>query len=331
MQAIDQMQPYKDLLQEILRNGHVQHNKRTGSECKVVVGTQMKFDLSLGFPALTLRKIPIKSIIAELLGFFRGYTSAKQFRDLGCTFWDQNANETKAWLDNPLRKGEDDLGVIYGSNWTNWVSRQVVKSDWLGDPEHHLKMEYLRSQGWEIGVSHEGGTLVTKRINQLEDVVRRIMTDPSDRRILLTGWNPGVTEMQSIPACHLSYKFVPFEGPRVMHLVMDMRSMDFYLGTPANIASAALLLSIVCRLTGYHVGTVTIQGANTHLYENSYKAAEQLLKRSHYKPPFLYLGRDIKRLESLDEVRGCFERIEPTDIELVNYIYHPAIPVEMMA
>lgn len=331
MQAIDQMQPYKNLLKEILETGHIQHNKRTGSECKVVVGTQMKFDLSQGFPALTLRKIPIKSIVGELLGFFRGYTSAKEFRDLGCKFWDQNANETKAWLDNPLREGEDDLGAIYGSNWTNWVSSQVVNTDWLADPEYHNKINYLRAHGWEIEMPHYGGTLVTKRINQLEDVVRRIMTDPSDRRILLTGWNPGVQEMQCLPACHLTYKFIPFEDSRVMHLVMDMRSMDFYLGTPANIASAALLLSIVCRLTGYHAGSVTIQGANTHLYENSYEAAEQLLKRSHYKPPFLYLGKNIKRLESVDEIKGCFERIEPTDVELVNYIYHPAIAVDMVA
>ena len=331
MQAVEQMQPYKNLLKEIMETGHVQYNKRTGSECKVVVGTQMKFDLSQGFPALTLRNIPIRGIVAELLGFFRGYTSAKEFRDLGCKFWDQNANETKAWLENPLRRGEDDLGDIYGSNWTNWVSRQVVKTDSLGDPEYLNKINYLQAQGWEIGGPHEGGTLVTKRINQLEDVVRRIMTDPSDRRILLTGWNPGVQEMQCLPACHLTYKFIPFEDSRVMHLVMDMRSMDFYLGTPANIASAALLLSIVCRLTGYHAGTVTIQGANTHLYENSYKAAEKLLERSHYKPPFLYLSKNIKRLESMDEIRGCFERIELSDVGLVNYIHHLSLTVDMMA
>lgn len=330
MQAINQMQPYKDLLRQILEEGHVQHNSRTGSECRVVVGTQMKFDLSVGFPALTLRKIPIKSIIAELLGFFRGYTNAKDFRDLGCKFWDQNANETKEWLNNPLRKGEDDLGLIYGHNWTNWVSRQVVKSGCIGDSDHQTKMDYLRSHGWEIGTPYEGGTMVTKHINQLEDVVRRIMTDPSDRRILLTGWNPGVMDMQSLPACHLTYKFIPFEDTRVMHLVMDMRSMDFYLGTPANIASAALLLSVVCRLTGYRAGTLTIQGANTHLYENSYKASKQLLNRSHYEPPFLYISKNVKRLESMEEVKGCFERIEPTDFELVNYIYHPAIPVEMV-
>lgn len=329
------MKPYTDLLAEILEYGEIQQNKRTGSECKVVVGTQLKFDLKEGFPALTLRKIPIRSIVGELLGFFRGYTNAAQFRALGCKFWDKNANETKAWIQNPLREGEDDLGLIYGVNWTNWESTRVFKFN----DENKEKLHYLiKDKGWTplLAVMSEeedthGEMIIQKRINQLEDVVRRIMIDPSDRRIVMTGWNPGVSDFQSIPACHLTYKFIPFEDSKTMHLVMDMRSMDFYLGTPANIASCALLLAIVCRLTGYEARTITIQGANTHLYENSYEAAKELLKRTHYAPPSLYLSSNIKKLESLGEVKGCFERIEPSDIALVNYIHHQPIAVEMMA
>lgn len=337
MQSKTIMQPYDELLSEILYHGETQFNKRTGSECKVIVGTQQKYDLRQGFPILTTRRVPIRSIIGELLGFFRGYTNAKDFRNLKCGFWDINANSTQSWLDNPMREGTDDLGRVYGSQWTDWEAVRLMPVS----PKSNLtdQIAYLGKKKWHTEThvfssnsNYPDGQyiLATKRINQLEDVVKRVMTDPSDRRIVLTGWNPAGADFQALPACHMSYKFTPMQSG-VMHVVMDMRSMDFYLGTPANIVSTALLLEIVCRLTGYTAGTVTIQGANTHLYENSYEAAAAILSRQHRLTPTLVLSENIKKLQSVEDIAGCFAKIEPADIELVNYYPDTVIPVAMMA
>lgn len=112
---------------------------------------------------------------------------------------------------------------------------------------------------------------------------------------------------------------------------MFLRSMDVYLGTPTNIASTALLLSIVARLTGYTAGKVIIQGANAHLYENSFGAARELLTREHFPAPRLVLSEAIREIKDLKDITGCFTRIQPEDIYLEDYRSHGVLTVPMVA
>ena len=333
-----QMTQYHDLVKNILDNGIDIFNERTGTICKTIIGCQLTFDLAKGFPALTTRKLPFKSITGELLGFFRGYTSAKDFRELKCGFWNGNANETKAWLENPFRKGEDDCGRIYGSQWTDWESTVIIKAD----DRNTDKINYLAEKGYRYVESFyandekefgSAGTYVIfkKNINQLEEIVRKILTNPSDRRIIVTGWNPGEIDFQSLCACHMDYRFIPIEQTKELHVVMTIRSLDVFLGTPANIASTALFLAIVARLTGYTPRTVIIQGTNAHLYENQFEVAKELLTRTHFSDPHLVLSDNIKKINTLDEIKGCFERIQPEDIWLEGYECHGPLTVPMVA
>lgn len=331
------MDQFHNLLYRILRTGKKQFNKRTGAECRVLTGEQLKFNMNVGFPALTTRKLPVKSAIAELLSFFRGYTSAEDFRNLGCKFWDQNANETKAWLQNPIRKGKDDVGEIYGAIWNNWETFKFIKDDRENSP----KIIYLIEKDWEYvsdnWIDHpsigEAGiySILVKKINQLEEAVRKIMTDPSDRRIIVSAWNPGLNDFQSLPSCHMDYRFTPFEEDKTMDVTMTMRSADGFLGVPSNIVSTAVFLHVMCRLTGYTPGTVTIQMANAHLYENSYEAVETLLEREHQDLPVLELSESIQTLKSVSEIPGCFNRISVDDFILHNYTPRESISVKMMA
>lgn len=89
------MEQYHDLMRAVLERGVVQHNTRTGLDCHAVAGWQLQFDLRDGFPAVTTKQLFFKSVVGELLGFFRGYDNAADFRALGCRIWDQNANETR--------------------------------------------------------------------------------------------------------------------------------------------------------------------------------------------------------------------------------------------
>ena len=334
---MSQMYAYHSLIREILMHGEDQRNERTGALCKVIVGTQIKFDLRKGFPILTARKIPFKSGLGELLGFFRGATSAAEFRALGCKFWDQNANETKAWLANPMREGVDDLGPIYGKQWVNWEDVKLIKDS----TENSDKISYLYSLGYDyVGsyfkisdvVNKEPNTVVLRRnINQLEEVVRKIMTDPTDRRILFTGWNVGELDMMSLPPCHMTYTFTPMQASKTLHVTMCMRSADVYLGVPMNIVTTSTLLEIVARLTGYIPGTVTIQMTNTHLYENSFDAARELLDRFEYESPKLVMSDRIQPLLSVDQIPGVFTRIEPSDVWLENYEHGGVLSVPMMS
>lgn len=319
------MQNYHNLLQATLEQGVDQFNSRTNKLCRVLVGYQLQYDMTDGFPAITTKKLAFNNMKGELLGFFRGYDNAADFRALGCTVWDQNANETQAWLNNPHRKGQDDLGRIYGKQWTDWKDRRIATTAQERDAFHASgytqKLHDPAQPAW----------LMERGINQLENALRTIIANPSDRRTIVSGWNPAEFDQMALPPCHMDYRFVAFEDTKTLHVVMTIRSWDLFLGAPFNIASTSLFLAIMARLAAYTPGTVTIQATNAHLYGDHFDQVKEILTREHFEAPQLVLSDSIKRIESPDEIAGAFTRIAPDAISLVGYQSHSAIKAPMAA
>ncbi|EJF1126841.1 thymidylate synthase [Vibrio cholerae] len=109
------MRQYLDLCQRIVDQGVWVENERTGKRCLTVINADLTYDVGNNqFPLVTTRKSFWKAAVAELLGYIRGYDNAADFRQLGTKTWDANANLNQAWLNNPYRKGEDDMGRVYG-------------------------------------------------------------------------------------------------------------------------------------------------------------------------------------------------------------------------
>lgn len=107
---------YQNLCQEILLEGHNIDNPRTGKYCKTIINADFVYDVGKGeYPIITTRKAGYKFAIAEFLGYIKGLTNASDFADEGTKTWFANANDNKAWLRNPERKGHNDMGKVYGA------------------------------------------------------------------------------------------------------------------------------------------------------------------------------------------------------------------------
>ena len=286
------MKQYLDLLQKVLDEGHWQAN-RTGIPTKRIDGAMLQFDLSKGFPAVTTKRLAFKAVIAELVGFIRGYTSAEQFRELGCKVWDQNANENAVWLANPARCGHDDLGRVYGAQWRDWV------------PPYET----------------------ANRIDQLANAIFEVEHNPTSRRIIVTAWNPGELDVMALPPCHMMFQLLVDLENNKLSMCMYQRSCDLFLGIPFNIASYAALLHIIAAATNRNVGTLTMFLADVHIYRNHIEQVEEQLSREFFPLPEFQIDRKFfeRSFNCVDRVTMC----GPSDFTLTKYVSHLPIKAEM--
>lgn len=287
---------YFKLCKTVIENGKWQKNERTGKACLTYIGASMKFDMENTdcFPLLTTKKVAYKPLIAELLGFIRGYDNAEDFRKLGCNIWNANANEAKDWLENSNRKGVDDLGRIYG----------VQAREWRALPKNRYNF-YTVTKNREYD-----------NIDQLSTVVDKIINRVDDRRLIVSHWNPGELEQMALPPCHLLYQFSIVD--ETLHLCLYQRSADVPLGVPFNIASYALLLKLISKISGLKCGSFTHFISNAHIYEDQLDLLFEQLERKPKRSPSIELP-DINSLEDLETW------VIPDNFKVINYDPDPVI------
>lgn len=324
------MKSYLDLVQQVFDQGQWQAN-RTGIRTLSLPGAMLRLDLAQGFPAVTTKKLAFRTAIGELVGFLRAADNAAAFRELGCRVWDQNANETPAWLANPWRRGEDDLGPVYGVQWRHWPAYKDVEagSAAAADAEARGYQPLARLEG----AAGEAPRLIMRRqIDQLRQCLETIHTNPTDRRILFHGWNCAELDQMALPPCHLLYQFLPQVASREISLCLYVRSNDLGLGTPFNLAEGAALLHLVGRLTGYRPRWFSYFVGDAHIYETHVDMLREQLTREPYPLPRLELSDRIPAFEDTGRFEPeWLERVRPDDFNLVGYQHHPPLTAPMAA
>ncbi|CAG19004.1 thymidylate synthase [Photobacterium profundum] len=258
------MKQYLELCQRIVDDGVWIENKRTNKRCLTVVNADLTFDVANNqFPLITTRKSFWKSAIAELLGYIRGYDNAADFRALGTKTWDMNANDNLAWLNNPHRKGEDDMGRVYGVQGRSWQKP-------------------------------DGST-----IDQLRKIVDNLSEGIDDRGEILTFYNPGEFDLGCLRPCMHTHTFSLLGD--TLHLTSYQRSCDVPLGLNFNQVQVYTLLALVAQITGKKPGLAYHKIINAHIYEDQLSLLRDVqLTRTPFAAPKLIINPKIKCLEDLE-------------------------------
>lgn len=240
---------YLDLVEEILKEG-IKAPCRTGNNVLVKLNKSLTWDLSEGFPILTFRQIPFKGVKGELSCFLQGITSKKVFQENGCNYWNNWCNPKKVpYIDKEGMKVEDDLGNIYGFNWKFFGTEYVDQNTDYTD----------------------------KGVDQVKQVVETLTKNPYDRRMIITAWDPAHMNTMGLPPCLHTWQFNYLDNR--LHLTGLQRSADTILGVPADIIQASLLLHLMAQTVNMKVGTVTLQFANCHIYDNHIRIVKEHLEK----------------------------------------------------
>jgi thymidylate synthase len=323
---------YLKLLHDILNNG-IEKQDRTGTGTISVFGRQIRHDMSLGFPLLTTKKMPFKTIVTELLWFLRGDTNIKYLVDNNCHIWDGDAfknfmNTSEGdpdliWnqeqfiemikTDDEFAKKWGELGPIYGRQWRNW------------------------------NAIFDGG------VDQIVNLINNLKTNPDSRRLMVNAWNVGELDQMTLPPCHYGFQVytrelsleeryqlalpiwkekygpladmmvpsnvdnTPYKIPtRAISLMWNQRSVDTPLGLPFNIASYALLLMMIAYEVNMVPEELIGNLGDCHIYLDQVDGVKEQLTRQPMSLPKVTIQDGIY----------CSS---PSDVLLENYESHPAI------
>ena len=281
------MKTYNDVLKQIMDHGVDRQGRNAVT--RALFAIQMRFNLEEGFPAVTTKKLAFKAVKSELLWFLEGSSDDNRLKELNGsdrTIWTDNA-EAAYWT--PKAKFPGDLGRIYGVQWRQWQSPATAEG---------------RSG---------------KVVDQIKQVIEKLKSDPNDRRLVVTAWNPGELDQMALPPCHMLFQFFadPKSGKLSLHMVQ--RSCDMFLGVPFNIASYALLLSMVGQVVGIKAHECILTLNDAHIYHEHFEAVKEQLSRTPFSPPQLSLNPNVADIDSFTM----------EDIELKDYQFHPAIKAKM--
>ena len=337
---------YTALLQDILENG-VTKSDRTSTGTLSVFGRQIRHKMSDGFPLLTTKKMPFKTIATELLWFLRGDTNIKFLVDNNCHIWDGDAykNYLKGgdikWLksfgipysqeefinkiktDDEFAKKWGELGPIYGKQWRKWKGKLVDKS-----------VEFDAHTAW-----------VPEQVDQIQNLINDLKTNPDSRRLMVNAWNVGELDQMTLPPCHYGFQvytrelssqeriaihaskgYIPNIDPldyvptRAISLMWNQRSVDTFLGLPFNIASYGLLLEIIAKAVNMVPDELIGNLGDTHLYLNHIEQAKE------------QIGRELSIEERIDLASKKYDNFDILDFNIPFTCTHEDIdkmyPVE---
>ena len=326
---------YLDLLQDILENGTYK-NTRAGW-VKSVFGRTMRFNLKEGLPLLTTKKVFYKGIIHELLWFLSGNTNIKYLVDNNVHIWDDDAYRWYLELSKECKKQlTKEEFLEYVKNPTSFALPT--------DKDSILKHYKPGDLGPIYG--HQWRKQGKKQIDQIQNIINMLKTNPDDRRMICMAWNTNDFDDMALPPCHYGFQVYTrvlsnFERlewlwehsdgeydewktaseekldelnvpKRELSLMFNMRSNDFCCGNPYNISQYSMLAYMFCEVCNMVPGELIYVGGDIHVYENHFEPAkEQLQRKGSDRLPILRFARNINNIDDFKFEDFIIENYSP--------------------
>lgn len=292
-----QERQYLDMIRDIMERGQVRPDRTGTGTLSLFAPPSMRFSLADGtLPLLTTKRVFFRGVLEELLWFVRGSTHNALLQAKDVHIWDGNGS--RAYLDKIglTDREEGDLGPVYGFQWRHF------------------------------GAAYEGanGNYDGKGVDQLRECIRKIKENPTDRRIIMSAWNPADLPIMALPPCHMFCQFYvtlpasPSDKPKLSCL-MYQRSADLGLGIPFNIASYALLTHMMAAVTNTEAHELIMQLGDAHVYRDHVDALKVQLEREPRPFPKLEWKRAV------DDIDG----FEYDDFVVTGYKPHPKLEMKM--
>ena len=299
---------YLELLKDILKNGNdkIVFNA-PGVTIRSLFGRQTRYDLSLGFPLLTTKKVFLKAIIYELLWFIQGSSNIKYLVDNNVHIWDE-------WAYKNYKRAQEKGTVKFMTQekFIEKIRDEAASSTFVkkwGDIGNVYGVQ------WRKWKTSDGRT-----IDQLAWAIKELKATPFRKSIVVSAWNPEfIYEMASpgksmaLPPCHTIYQFNVI-GDR-LNLQLYQRSADTFLGVPFNIASYALFTMMIAQVVGLKPGEFVHTFGDVHIYSNHFDQVKEQLKRKPRPFPTMKVNPKVKNIDDF-----VFE-----DFALEGYDPHPSI------
>lgn len=257
------MHQYQDLIRDVIDHGHDRPD-RTGTGVRSVFGRQLRFDLQAGFPLVTTKAVPFKSVVAELLWFLAGRTDVQWLNDHHCTIWDEWADET-GWL-----------GPIYGAQWRAWAAPNGQYLDQMKALVEGIQTHPTSRR--HVVTAWNPADLPDESVSPQENVRAGRM---------------------ALAPCHCLMQFYVDDG--TLSCQLYQRSADLFLGVPFNIASYALLTHLIAQQCDLHVGEFVHTFGDVHLYRNH--MTEDIVYELLWREPKRLPRLEVYRRPSLFEYR----------------------------
>lgn len=263
------MKQYLDLCKTILEKG-IKKEDRTGTGTISYFGYQMRFDLSEGFPLLTTKRVHLKSIIHELLWFISGDTNIKYLVD----------NDVRIWNDWPYAAYQKSSE--YQNETIEEFALKIKESSEFAKKWGNLGPVYGKQ--WR----NFGG------VDQLEDLINQIKTNPTSRRLIISAWNPAEIKDMALPPCHCFMQF--YVNNNKLSCQLYQRSADVFLGVPFNIASYALFTMMIAQVCNLELGDFVHTIGDAHIYLNHLEQINKQLTRTPRQLPTMKINPEIKSI-----------------------------------